>query len=121
MKKASFIFLIFFIIAGVCVISCPKHEEHSKAIMKEINSIIDNEISKTPDENDNKTTQLFTTTLCSGISELIISRTLSVENYFMFSIGKITFDGKTRTVSYGILNHVFTNLQNNPEDGYSNL
>ena len=39
---------------------------------------------------------------------LVIDNMLKVDNYFVCSIGTITYDGETRGVSIGVLNHVFT-------------
>jgi hypothetical protein len=89
--------------------------------MKEINNAIDNEFSKKATDDDEKAMAFLTTTVCSGISEFIIDRKLSVENYFLFSIGKFTFDGETNIVSFGILNHVFTGLNEDIKDGISDL
>lgn len=44
----------------------------------------------------------------TGIGELVIDNMLKVDNYFVCSIGTITFDGETKVVSVGVLNHVFT-------------
>lgn len=113
--------LIALFIVGVCVVSCPKHEDHSKVIMKEINNIIDNEISKKAKNDNEKAMSLFATSLYSGISEFIIDKKLSVENYFLFSVGKIAFDGKTIIVSLGVLNHVFTDLEEQLKNKLSEL
>ena len=110
MKYFLSIILVTIAIAGVCIISCPKHEEHSKAIMKEINNIIDNEFSNKAENDNEKAMALFATTLCSGISEFIIDRKLFIDNYFLFSVGKITLEGEKKIVSIGVLNHVFTDL-----------
>lgn len=121
MKSFLSIILIMIVIAGVCIVSCPKHEEHSKALMKEINKAIENEFSNNTYNENEKAVAFFTTTLCSGISEFIIERKLTVENYFLFSIGKITYDGETNIVSLGILNHVFTGLNEDIRDALSDL
>ena len=110
MKHFSSKILIIIAILGVCIVTCPKHEEHSRTLKKEINNVIDNEISNKANNAKEKVMTFFATTLCSSISEYIIDNKLSVENYFIFSIGKVTLDGETRIVSLGILNYVFTDL-----------
>ena len=82
---------------------------------------IDNEISNKATNDNEKAMALFATTLYSGISEFIIDHKLSVENYFLFSVGKITFDGETKTISLGILNHVFTSLSEEIKNNLSDL
>jgi hypothetical protein len=56
---------------------------------------------------------LFASSLVSGISNLVIDSRLSVDNYFLFSVGKVTFDGESKIVSVGLLNHVFTDINDN--------
>ena len=108
MRNFLLTILIIISIAGVCVISCPKHEEHSKVITQEINNVIDSEFSK-EEESDNAVA-VVASTLCSTLSGFIIDKMLSVDNYFLFSVGKITLEGEKKIVSIGVLNHVFTDL-----------
>lgn len=89
--------------------------------MKEINHIIDNKISNETENDNEKAMALFATTLYLGISEFIINHKLFVENYFLFSVGKITFDGETKTISLGILNHVFTGFSEETKNTFSDL
>ena len=46
--------------------------------------------------------------LGTGLAGIVLDNTLKVENHFVCSVGTITYDGKTKIVSFGILNHVFT-------------
>ena len=46
----------------------------------------------------------FGSYLVSGI----INQRLTVSDYILFSTGHITWEGETKTISFGILNHVFT-------------
>ena len=108
MKNFLLTILIIISLAGVCIISCPKHDEHSKALTQEINSAIDSKFSKEA-ESDNEIA-VFASTLCSALSGFIIDKKLSVDNYFLFSVGKINLDGETKVISIGVLNHVFTDL-----------
>lgn len=110
MKIIFRLFIVLLVIAGVCIISCPKHEEHQKSIMNEVKTRIDKEIYGAEEGYEENTLSLIATTLYSGISEKIIKNKLQVENYFLFSIGRIMLDGESEIISFGILNHVFTDL-----------
>ena len=44
----------------------------------------------------------------TGIGGLVIDNMLKVDNYFVCSVGTITYEGETKIVSVGLLNHVFT-------------
>ena len=105
--------LIIVFISGFCVISCPDKEAHSEAIMENINELIDEEATKDVTNESEKALALLASSLVSGISNLVIDSRLSVDNYFLFSIGRVTFEGESRIVSIGMLNHVFTDINDN--------
>lgn len=105
--------LIIVFISGFCVISCPDKEAHSEAIMENINELIDEEATKDVTNESEKALALLASSLVSGISNLVIDSRLSVNNYFLFSIGRVTFEGESRIVSIGVLNHVFTDINDN--------
>lgn len=50
----------------------------------------------------------FGSMLGTGLAGIVLDNTLKVENHFVCSVGTITYAGKTKIVSIGILNHVFT-------------
>lgn len=105
MKKFFYTLLVLLAIALVGVVTCPDKEAHSAAMMNLINVGLSSEMSKSDmDEN----IALFTATLGSGLFELIINKTLVVDNYFVFSKGRLVYDGESTTVSLGVFNHVFT-------------
>ena len=105
--------LIIVFISGFCVISCPDKEAHSEAIMENVNELIDEETTKDVTNDTEKALVLLASSLVSGISNLVIDSRLSVDNYFLFSIGRVTFEGESRIVSIGMLNHVFTDINDN--------
>ena len=105
--------LIIVFISGFCVISCPDKEAHSEAIMENVNELIDEEATKDVTNESEKTLALLASSLVSGISNLVIDSRLSVDNYFLFSIGRVTFEGKSQIVSIGLLNHDFTDINDN--------
>lgn len=113
MRNLLIFTLIIVFIAGFCVISCPDKEAHSEAIMSNVNELIDEETTKDITNDNEKALVLFASSLVSGISNLVIDSRLTVENYFLFSIGKVTFEGESKIVSIGILNHIFTDINDN--------
>lgn len=46
--------------------------------------------------------------MSSHFESTLIAQNLTVDNYFIFSLGKIKHDGENKVVSIGVLNHVFT-------------
>lgn len=116
--NTTFKFLtILIIIAGICIISCPNQEAHSEAVIKKVNHAINDELS---DDEDSGLT-IFASTLLSGISNVLIKNNLTVDNYFLFSVGKTTLKGESKVVSVGILNHVFTDIPEELKENLENL
>ena len=113
MRNLLLFTLIIVFISGFCVISCPDKEAHSEAIMENVNELIDEEATKDVTNDTEKALVLLASSLVSGISNLVIDSRLSVDNYFLFSIGRVTFEGESRIVSIGMLNHVFTDINDN--------
>ena len=113
MRNFLLFILIIVFISGFCVISCPDKEAHCEAIMENVNELIDEEATKDVTNESEKALALLASSLVSGISNLVIDSRLSVDNYFLFSIGRVTFEGESRIVSIGMLNHVFTDINDN--------
>lgn len=99
--------LIVCALLALCVITCPKRDAHSDAIMKLVNVALDSELSKNLGD-DELGLAIFGSVLGSGIAEIVVDKKMVVDNYFVCSIGRIPFDGKDNIVSVGVLNHVFT-------------
>ncbi len=107
MKKLLLFILILVAVAGVCVVTCPDKEAHSEALKDLVNTVLTEELAEGENETDAGFVA-FGSMLGTGIAGIVLDNTLKVENYFVCSVGTITFDGKTKIVSIGILNHVFT-------------
>lgn len=110
MKRLFIAVVLFVFIAGVCVVACPQKEMHVDALIKKINQVVDKELSADVVNEEDKALAFLASSFVSGLSELIIESKLSVDNYFLFSVGRITFDGESNVVSVGVLNHVFIDL-----------
>ena len=110
MNKFLLSLLIVLVISGVCVVSCPDRDAHYKAISDDIQQTINSELID-QNANDSKIALSFlASSFLGGVSDFLVNNTLSVDNYFLFSLGKITIHDKTKIVSIGLLNHVFTEI-----------
>lgn len=107
MKKLLLFILILVAVAGVCVVTCPDKEAHSEALKDLVNTALTEELAEGVSENDAGFVA-FGSMLGTGLAGIVLDNTLKVENHFVCSVGTITYDGKTKIVSFGILNHVFT-------------
>ena len=108
MKKLLILVFAMIIIAGVCVMTCPDKASHSEALKDVLNTALTEEMSYS--ESDAGFIMLGSM-IGTGIGGLVIDNVLKVNNYFVCSIGTLTFDGETKAVSVGVLNHVFTSCK----------
>ena len=107
MKKLLLFILILVAVAGVCVVTCPDKEAHSEALKDLVNTVLTEELSEGESESEAGLVA-FGSMLGTGLAGIVLDNTLKVENHFVCSVGTITYAGKTKIVSIGILNHVFT-------------
>lgn len=107
MKKLLLFILILVAVAGVCVVTCPDKAAHSEALKDLVNTVLTEELAEGVSETDAGFVA-FGSMLGTGIAGIVLDNTLKVENHFVCSVGTITYAGKTKIVSFGILNHVFT-------------
>ncbi len=108
MKKFLLFILILVAVAGVCVVTCPDKASHSEALKDVLNTAITEELSSSGNSDSDAGFIMFGSMIGTGIGGLVIDNMLKVDNHFVCSIGTMTYDGKTRIVSFGIMNHVFT-------------
>lgn len=85
----------------VLAFTCPGREQHRDAVASEINSAV-GDVS-----GASGAFGILGDAFMSGIVSMVVGRMLDVDNYLVFSVGTIHYGGKSRAVSFGILNHVF--------------
>lgn len=104
MKKFFKILLVVLIIGGVAVISCPDTDDHKEAIINVINEAVQDELGVNQ-ENDTLGILKGLANIGAGI---YLDNKFSVQNYFLFSVGRILHGADNDVVSLGIFGHVFT-------------
>ena len=104
MKAVLYTLLVLLILGSVCVATCPDREAHSEALKGLVNQVVTSELSGEEDAG----LVMFGSVIGTGLGGLVIDNMLNIEDYFVCSIGTVTFDGETHVVSVGLLNHVFT-------------
>lgn len=90
------------VIAFALTVTCPTREQHCEAVAGEISAAI------SQSSGASGFWGMFSNIFASGVVNMAVSQFLDVDNYYLFSIGTINIEGKSRAVSFGILNHVFT-------------
>ena len=68
MNKTLLSLLALLFIAGVCVVSCPKYDDHSQTINREVDRVIKEKISENAKSDSDKVISWFASALCSKIS-----------------------------------------------------
>lgn len=105
MKKFLISVLILVAVTGVCIVTCPDKASHAETLKNVVNTALNEELS---DGETDSPLVMLGTMIGSGIGGLVIDNMLKVDDYFVCSVGTMSFDGETKVVSVGILNHVFT-------------
>jgi len=83
-------------------LTCPGKDAHKDAVS--------NEVRKTVGEMQEQDMPwgVIGDIMMSGIASMAVDQMLVVDDYVFFSTGSIHYGDRSRTVSFGIFNHVFT-------------
>ena len=104
MKKFLIFLLVVLGIGAVAVFTCPDKDAHKEAIQQVIKEAINDEIGGGSDGGLSG----VLASLGSSVSGWVLDSRLSVENYFVCSIGKFKGGKEPRVVSVGVFGHIFT-------------
>ena len=110
MKKILSLVIIIAVVL-VAVVTCPDKQAHQDAITAEMNGAIDSAIKDKTGLGDSdlgNSLSKITSKLTSKILGAAFETAVTVDNYFVFSVGKIDLDDKPKTVSVGLFGHVLT-------------
>lgn len=106
MKVKVVVLVVILFAILLAMVTCPGKEAHVEAVKAAVTGYVDDKV--TEKQEDNSAMLFLGTLLASKLAEMFLDTKMEVKNYFVFSVGQITFEGKTRTVSIGAFNHVFT-------------
>ncbi len=101
MKAFFSILLIIVILSATCVVTCPEKEAHTEALMEVLTDVVE---EKMGDEMNENALSMVVSSAALGIGKMVVKNTMDVDNYFLFSVGKVG----ENTISVGVMNHVFT-------------
>lgn len=102
MKKSNIILIVFATIILIAVLTNPSSEEHKQAVKSVINQVVQNSISENGSDME-KLGILFG----SSLAEKLIENSVNRDNYILFSITRITWQGKSKIIGYGLFGNVF--------------
>ena len=87
----------------LALVTCPDKGKHSKVLSEQLNSVVAESISTQSAEVE-ALGMLFS----GPIIKTVLNNYLIVDDYFLFSIGRFSYQGEETTVSFGAFGHVFT-------------
>lgn len=116
MQKLAIKLTVVIVAVGALILlalTCPDKDAHKEAMKTTINKAFESKMSEsfTKEESKNDIFQgisILGSMLVSNIADSMLDAKMEVKNYVFFSIGAINHDGKSQTVSLGILNNVYT-------------
>ncbi len=102
--------LIFLGVIIVLIITCPTADDHKEAIKNAVKEAASREINTYAGESGNLgfLVDTFSSGLVSGLTSLALEGFLTVDKYFVCSVGRINYGGEQKVVSVGMLNYVYT-------------
>ena len=95
------------------IFTCPSADEHkrvlSDVVTSTINDVTTSAVNDSTDELTSKALQTFNDVFTKKIISGAMDNLVSVDNYFVGSVGKINIAGKSYIVSVGISQpHIYT-------------
>lgn len=104
MSKILIGIAVLVIILIILALSCPDKQSHVTALNDAMISYLNKSAEK---DSLDESTAMLTAGLASSIVPKVLNSKLEVKNYILFSIGEFTDEGKSETISIGVLGHVF--------------
>lgn len=93
--------LLAVVILVMLAVTCPNKSEHQEEIRQKVSERIEQKL------DDADGLSVIGSLFASKVIDVFLDSKLSVDNYVFFSIGKLNYDGEDRSISFGILHHVF--------------
>lgn len=94
----------------ILLITCPNEERHRQTVVKKISEAAQREVPWQGGNDDllGAFGETMGSMIVAQFADAIVGQFMNVDNYVIFSVGTIHYGGKTKTISFGILGHVFT-------------
>ena len=87
------------------IATCPKKDRHVAFLSDRINTIVTEELAQSGGGGDLAPLGLI---FGNAIVVPLVDKTLTVNDNFLFSVGKIPVDGKERVITVGAFGHIFS-------------
>jgi hypothetical protein len=110
MKLSTLIISIIALVAIVAFLTNPKPERHKEVVKNKIyqywQKIMLEDVSNARNRRE-EVAQELEILLGSTLVDKVIDNVVSSEDYLLFSTTKISFDGKSKTIGYGVFGNVY--------------
>lgn len=93
--------LLTVLILIMLAVTCPDKSEHQEEIRQKVSEKMEQKMG------DADGLSAIGSFFASKIIDVYLDSKLSVDNYVLFSIGKLNYDGEDIRISFGMLHHVF--------------
>ena len=87
------------------IATCPKKDQHVAFLTDRINTIVTEELEQHGGGGDLAPLGML---FGNAIVVPLVEKTLTVNDNFLFSVGKIAIDGEEKTVTVGAFGHIFS-------------
>lgn len=90
----------------IIALTNPGTERHKEEVKLKMNAFLEKEMSK---ENDELSTAggLMGKALAKSMINMMVDNMVTSSNYILFSTTNVTYEGKTKTIGFGILGNIF--------------
>jgi len=99
--------LIMVVIAVAMIFTCPDKRAHQEVIRQEFNSAMSQKMGESKGIVQSMI-QMGSKYVMGLAAESALNELLTVDNYFVCSVGKMEYEGRNHVASIGVLGHVFT-------------
>ncbi len=107
MNKKVIALIVGLFVFGLLVATCPDRQAHQDTLKAVATSYVEKSVAERT-QDDSGVFGLIGSVLSGPFVNAFLDAKLQVHNYLVVSVGQITLRGTTKTVSVGLLNHVFT-------------
>lgn len=108
MNKKTITAGIVILLGLILIFTCPDRQAHQRQIRNTIAQAVQKEPPAEYPEELEPMWGLMSQVVVGKLADLVLDSQLEVNSYLFFSIGRLQLPDRERTVSFGILNHVFT-------------
>lgn len=119
--KKILTFIILFATVILLALTCPDKDDHKAAISHRVSDIIDSNVGATNGGGSivSQGLSLLGSIFAVKLVDTFLDNRLVVHNYVVCSVGEVSFNGKKKRVSFGVLNNVFTFSEKDLKDALS--